>query len=371
MKTILLAVCGLSPQVITETLYALAQERQRLDAVRVLTTRQGRDVCIAGLFRCGDGAFPKFLKDYAPGENVIDFAPRHLLTVRDENGAELDDITSEEDNERFLRLCMEQTFGLTYDPRCRVLFSIAGGRKTMGACLATAAQCYARPQDRIYHVLVKPAVFESCRDFWYPPKEPALIEVRNPDGKTCFMKTSEAEITLVPMPFFPLREQLTPEMLQQPESPTALMLSLVREEKPELVIDLREKKLTWKGKECDLKPSLLTLYALLALHKRDAECGRNHCRGCDDCYLNIPQILERQDAITRLYLRMCTREPGKSGIFALEESDVQQYRSKINKEIDVCFGEHESRRLRIESLGGRLATRYGIPLDRERIRVVM
>ncbi|NLV24760.1 MAG: TIGR02584 family CRISPR-associated protein, partial [Deltaproteobacteria bacterium] len=41
MKTVLLAVCGLSPQVITETLYALHQQGRQVDAVRVLTTRQG------------------------------------------------------------------------------------------------------------------------------------------------------------------------------------------------------------------------------------------------------------------------------------------------------------------------------------------
>ena len=371
MKTVLLAVCGLSPQVITETLYALHQQGRQVDAVRVLTTRQGKDACIAGLFRCGDGAFNAFLKDFPPAGEGIDFTPRHILVPRNENGAEIDDITSEEESERFLRLCADQAFALTADPRCQVIFSIAGGRKTMGGSLATAAQCYARPQDRIYHVLVKPAAFECCRDFWYPPREPVLVEVRGADGKTCFMKSSEAEITLVPMPFFSLRNHLTPEMLQQPESPAALMLSLVREEKPELVIDLREKKLSWKGKECDLKPSLLALYAFLALHKQDAECGKTNCRGCDGCYLTIPNILKRQETITRLYLRMSTREPGKSGICALEEDYLQQYRAKINKAIAAAFGDHEARRLHIESVGQRLDTRYGIPLDRERIRVVM
>lgn len=37
----------------------------------------------------------------------------------------------------------------------------------MSACLAVSAQCYARSQDRIFHLLVTPE-FESSRDFCYP-----------------------------------------------------------------------------------------------------------------------------------------------------------------------------------------------------------
>ena len=43
MKNILLAVTGLSPQVITETLYALHQINRRVDAIHVITTRDGKE----------------------------------------------------------------------------------------------------------------------------------------------------------------------------------------------------------------------------------------------------------------------------------------------------------------------------------------
>ena len=38
MKTVMLAVTGLSPQVITETLYALHQSSRHVDAIHVITT---------------------------------------------------------------------------------------------------------------------------------------------------------------------------------------------------------------------------------------------------------------------------------------------------------------------------------------------
>ena len=49
MRNILLAVCGLSPQVITETLYALFHEGREVHAVHLITTRPGRDKVLAEL----------------------------------------------------------------------------------------------------------------------------------------------------------------------------------------------------------------------------------------------------------------------------------------------------------------------------------
>ena len=370
MNTVLLAVCGLSPQVITETLFALHQQGRQIDAIRVLTTRAGKDACVAGLFRAGDGHYYRYLDEYGLPRDAIDFAPRHLLAVLADDGTEIDDITNEYDSERFLRLCMEETFALTHDCEQRVLFSIAGGRKTMGACLSLAAQCYARTQDRIYHVLVQPGEFESCRDFYYPPRAPCTVAVLNRERRLCHMSTAEAQISLVPMPFFPLRRQLTPQMLRRPESPAALMLSLVREERPRLTIDLAQRKICWKDIECDLTPSLLAVYAVLALHKQEVACTKSHCPGCVDCALSVGQILAKQADITRLYQRMTTRDPVKSGATALDEEHVGQYRSKINRLIARTFGDYEARALLIGSLGAR-PVRYAIGVERELLRVVM
>lgn len=371
MKTVLLAVCGLSPQIITETLYALHQQGQRIDAVRILTTRAGKDACIASLFRDGDGHWRRYLDEYGLAANAPDFSPRSLLAVADAQGREMDDISSENDSERFLRACMEQAFELTRHADQRVLFSIAGGRKTMGACLALAAQCYGRSQDRVYHVLVQPTEFEGCRDFFFPPRPPRLLEVRNREGRPCFMDSAQAEVTLVPMPFFSLRGHLTPSLLRQPENPATLMLSLVREDKPELTVDLREKNLVWKKTECDLSAAPLALYALLALHKQQSGCTHADCQNCRDCFLTPEQILERQDELTRLYRRLTTREPVASGITGLDTEYFQSYRSKINRAILLCFGDHEGRQLSIERVGERPNSRYGILLDRRRIKVVL
>jgi len=371
MKTYFLAVCGLTPQGITETLYALHQEGKHVDAIRVLTTRDGKDQCIAGLFGAQDGQYFKYLEEYGYARDAIDFAPRHVCAVSDENGREINDIADELDNELFLAACMQQTFELTRDPNSAVYFSLAGGRKTMSACLSLAAQCYGRSQDRIYHVLVSPE-FESNREFFYPPRESRLIQLKSfQDGQPYHKETRYAKVTLVPMPFFPLRNQLTEKVLRGPEAPATLMLSAVREKTHELVVNLKEGKISWKGVELDLPPSLMALYALLTLHKQEAYCSKTCRRECVDCYLNVDQILARQSDMTRIYQRLTSREPVKSGATALDVEHIVQYRSKINRAIRTTYGEYEARCLQICSVGERPDTRYGIGLERGLIRVVM
>lgn len=75
--------------------------------------------------------------------------------------------------------------------------------------------------------------------------------------------------------------------------------------------------------------------------------------------------------MTRLYQRLTSREPVKSGATALDEEHVGQYRSKLNRAIRSTFGEYEARLLQIGSFGPRPGVRYGIGMARELIRVVM
>jgi hypothetical protein len=49
MKHILVAMTGLSPQVITETIIALHQRSQRVDAIHVIITRDGKEMIFVNL----------------------------------------------------------------------------------------------------------------------------------------------------------------------------------------------------------------------------------------------------------------------------------------------------------------------------------
>jgi CRISPR-associated protein Csx14 len=372
MKRILIAVCGLTPQVITETLFALHQQGKMPDAIRILTTRQGKSACNAHLLSTVDGAYYRLLDDYGVARDQIDFFPRHIMTPVDEAGREPDDIAGEEESEQFLQLCMEQVFEATRNSDCQVFFSIAGGRKTMGACLTLAAQCYGRPNDRLYHVLISPE-FESNREFFFPPRQSREITLKDADGQPYRKETRFAKITLVAVPFFSIRERLTERHLKQPETPASLMLSLVREKRPELVIDLVDRKLVWKGMECDLMPARLALFAFFALLKKDAGCGKTTCKSCDDCFVPVSGIFEREELIADLYRRI---EPGKdhdamsdTGIRAISVENFNAYKSKLRRDLERAFGSIEADRLEIAVRGRRPNTRYGLALEREQIRI--
>ncbi len=343
-------------------------------AIRILTTRQGKAVCNAHLLSPTDGEYARLLSDYSIDGSKIDFSARHLLTPLDESGREPDDIATEEESEQFLQLCMEQVFQATSDPDCQLLISIAGGRKTMGACLALAAQCYGRPQDRLYHVLVSPE-FESSREFFFPPAKSREITLKDQEGNPYRKETRFAKISLVTIPFFSIRNRLTENHLKQPETPSALMLSLMREKRPELTIDLSGKRLIWKGVEADLMPARLALYSFFAMLKKDSKCDKKSCKNCTDCFVNLAEIYQREEMLAELYSRI---EPDKdhdamsdTGIKAISAENFNAYKSKLRRDLERAFGPLEADQLEIKATGKRPNTCYGLMLDKDQIKIVI
>ncbi|MBW1741510.1 MAG: TIGR02584 family CRISPR-associated protein [Deltaproteobacteria bacterium] len=373
MKNILLAVTGLSPQVITETLFALHQQNRTVDAIHIITTRQGKEKINAYLLAPTDGKYYQYLKEYEIDPATIDFGFQNIHTIKDENGIEIDDIEGEEENERLLKKCLELAFPFTKDSNKTVFFSIAGGRKTMSSCLMLAAQLYGRPQDRVYHVLVSPE-FESNRDFFYPPKKSVPIELKDKNGQPYVKETKYARINLVPIPFVSIRDKLSENMLDEPKDPATLMLSLVREEPYQLTIDFPGCKLAYKNIELDMMPAKLALYAFFALQKKNCKEDLASCRGCTECFLEAQEIFDRQEEITDLYRKIAgTRElceMSDSGILGLTPENFNSYKAKIRKDLERGFGLLALAELAIESVGKRPDTRYGIKMDKGKIRVI-
>lgn len=373
MKNILLAVTGLSPQVITETLFALHQQNRTVDAIHIITTRQGKEKINAHLLSHKDGKYYQYLKEYDIDPATIDFDFQNVHTIKDPNGMEIDDIEGEEENEWLLKKCLDLTFSLTKDSNNTVFFSVAGGRKTMSSCLMLAAQLYGRSQDRVYHVLVSPE-FESNREFYYPPRKPIPIELKDKNGQPYVKETRYARINLVPIPFVSMRDRLSANMLDEPKDPATLMLSLVREEPYRLTVDLAAGKLVYKHLELDLMPARLAIYAFFVLQKKNCKKDITTCRDCTECFLEMNDIIERQQEITDFYRRIAgTRElceMSDSGILGLTAENFNSYKAKIRKDLERGFGLYALADLAIESVGRKPDTRYGIKMDKDRIRIV-
>jgi CRISPR-associated protein Csx14 len=373
MKTIFLAVCGLSPQVITETLFGLHQTGRTVEAIHIITTQRGKEKILATLLEPGAGYYFRYLHEYEKEIRSIDFGPPTIHTLTNEQGRELEDIRDETDNEQLLRMCLELTFRFTSDPTSAVYFSLAGGRKTMSSCLALAAQMYGRSQDRLFHVLVSPE-FEGNPDFFYPPKNSHLIELRDEKGNPYYKETRYAEINLVHLPFVSIRERLGREYLKKPLDPATLMMSLVREDQTRLVINLLHKKVTYRGIELDMMPARLALYVFFAMKKKECSLPKESCQGCTECFLDIQGIFADQERIKGQYLKLADKRPveemGDGGIVDLSADNFNMYKGKIRKDLRDRFGLYSLKDLDIVSAGRRPNTRYGIGMDKRKIEIV-
>ena len=182
-RRILLCVAGLSPQIVTETLYALTvigEPRFVPTEIHLLTTAEGAERARLTLLSEEPGWFHRLRRDYGLPEIRFTLDTLHLLRAAD--GRPLNDIREVADNEALADAITAKVRELTTDPDSAVHASIAGGRKTMGFYLGYALSLFGRPQDRLSHVLVS-SPFESNPNFFYPAPVERVIFGNGPDQR--------------------------------------------------------------------------------------------------------------------------------------------------------------------------------------------
>jgi CRISPR-associated protein (TIGR02584 family) len=275
-RHILLCVAGMTPQTVTETLYALTQLRgERVDEVRVITTLRGGERLLTSLLAPGTGEFFNFCRDYRIDPSTVKFDETTIILLKTPDGRTLEDIRTPEENEFAGDHICEVVRGLTVDKNARVHASVAGGRKTMGIYLASAMQLYGRAHDVLSHVLVGEE-FETNPEFFYPPPEPHTLKTR--DGRE--VSTADAEIRLADVPFIRLRG-VSADILRaagarlygEVVSGAQQVLDVVESEY-DLQIDLRRYTVTVKGRSVRLTPREMFFYAMFAeFCRRGADGG--------------------------------------------------------------------------------------------------
>ena len=264
-RRVLLAVTGLSPQVVTETLYALSVSREPAfvpTEIHLITTREGAQRAQLALLSDDPGWFHRLRADY--GLPPIAFSAEHIHVLADEQGAPLEDIRSPADNLRAADLITEQVRLLTADAGCALHVSIAGGRKTMGYYLGYALSLFGRPQDRLSHVLVSEP-FESSWNFFYPTPASRIIEVAG----NKLADTAQAQVTLAEIPFVSLRAELPRALLEGRASFAATVeAASAALAPPELVLDPISRCARMAGRTFRLPPAEFALLAVLAHRTR-------------------------------------------------------------------------------------------------------
>jgi CRISPR-associated protein (TIGR02584 family) len=391
-RRILLCVCGTSPQIITETLYALAVETNGRPPfvpteIRVLTTSRGAEQSRLSLLAEDRAMFQRLCNEY--GLEGIHFNASCIEEFTRLDGSRLEDILTPEDNRVAADHITRCVADLTADPDAAIHASIAGGRKTMGFYLGYAMSLFGREQDRVSHVLVSEG-FTEHRDFFYKPCRPTTL--KNANGLE--MSTSDARIFLAEIPIVRLRSS---EFAAVSERRLGFAEAVERANRLAGQVELNVRIDRTDGRESGkgvvhlgdeplkLPQSQALLLHWLALRRisgaRNGDDGwveRNafeHARGqkgnlgyLDEIYALARHYGELSEALSKLSDSLDCKD-NEAGIQREPLKWLEPLISDINKNIRKAFGEVGRDRYGIIADGPRGKKRYRLALAPERIRI--
>jgi len=384
-RNILLCVAGLTPQIITEVLYALTQQRrERVDEIRVITTLLGQDKLLKGLLDPQQGKFFAFCQDYGIDPASIRFDHTSITAVQTPDGRTLDDIRLKAENERTADRICEIVRELAKREDTCIHASAAGGRKTMGIFLASAMQLFGRRQDALSHVLVNEP-FENHPDFYYIPPQHATLELKDRQGNFIdYASTADARIELADIPFVRLRGVLRGWLDELPSSYSEIVRKTqeeldVQDAAQELRLACDKKTVTLLNRKANLTEMQFFFYLLFA---RACKLGRG-----EEGFLSMAEITHKDlDETFRLIskTRGRKRERGIEScedlprfdflqglIRDVEQQDLESLQKTVIEVVAKIKRKMESallpERCLIITKGQRGDLRYGLRISPERI----
>jgi CRISPR-associated protein (TIGR02584 family) len=370
----------MTPQIITETLYALMvqkEEKERIDEIRVITTLGGRDRLLKDLLARPDGKFFEFCRDYDIDSASILFNETTIALLHTRDGLTLPDIRTPEENELAGDRICDIVRELAKDEQTRIHASAAGGRKTMSIYLTAAMQLFGRVQDTLSHVLVSED-FEGNTAFYYPPPKPIILKTR--DGRE--ISTADAQIYLAEIPFIRLRgarsewlrkgERRYGDFVQQAQEYLDLADSA-----HDVNIHLRSKTLMIANRSVKLAEREFFIYVMFAWLRKENRS--------DDGFISINELrVEDIDATFRMIMRARGNEVGidecssaprmdfvQTMITGLKQRDDEIFKKNFQQVIARVKKKFEDaglpERYLFISDGERGALRYGFNIPPERL----
>jgi CRISPR-associated protein (TIGR02584 family) len=368
-RDILVAVVGLTPQVITETVYYLTQIRQppaTLAAIHILTTRRGHEQVHTQLLASPGGHFYACCAEYGLDPTAIEFEV-HIL--KDAAHVPLEDIRTAADSAAVADQIIAHMQRLTSDPTTRLFCSLAGGRKTQSVLLGFALQLYGRPQDTLLHVLVD-AALENHPEFFYPPRTARLLRTR--DGR--WLDAGAARIDVAEIPYLRLRDKLFNDTAS---AATGFAPTIVHGQRlldalpdlPPLVITYRTRRIRIGTAELQLPPLEFILYAHLARLRLD------HLQSLQgEGFVTLDDLEQAQDELLRRHAGLYSPHAERVATLRRQwargfpRDSIRAHFAHINRQMRRLIPDPTLAVFyRISSERGYGNTRYGLRLPREKI----
>lgn len=356
-RRVLALAVGLTPQVVTETVYALAIQRRPPwvpTEIRLLTTAEGAMRARLMLLDAESGHFGRMCREY-PGLQAVRFTEQDIAVM---NGGRqpLADIRTPAENATAADAITDFVRGLCADPDAAVHVSIAGGRKTMGYYLGYALSLFGREQDRLSHVLVNEP-FESLPQFFYPPARPRVVLAAGNRPAT----TADARIELAEIPFVRLRAGLPSSLLSGAASFAGAVEAASRSVEPVRLRFQADRPRVHAGTMAlDLPPLLWAWYRLLAQACRRRQGQSGMVRPQD---LDPRELLAAYARITGPLSAACVRlqaQLHRDG--GVAEAFFREKNAKLNRLLDDRLGVAAGP-YRVQSTGKRPFTRCGLSID--------
>ncbi|EHZ2645095.1 CRISPR-associated ring nuclease Csm6 [Vibrio parahaemolyticus] len=362
MKNILIAVTGASPQVLTETIYALYKQRRNMpEEVFVITTANSKKTLEKGLFE--DGHWQQLVEDYQLPE--IHFDSENICLIEDDHGNVLSDAKTESDQSVMADFITRKVAELTADDNLAIHASIAGGRKTMAFYMGYAMSLYGREQDVLSHVFVDDD-FEFVSDFYYPTPYDKYIVGRD---KNKVINTKDAQVTLAEIPFVRMRRQVDAAMFTQmhQHSFSKTVSAMNSASSNELCVSINSTSKTLKvagislkltGKELAIYLFFLTRSERKLTLDRYFEEDVVHTRD----YLNVLDII---NADVRLYRSMGLEDEGQwrhgnAELIPMTKDFVRQSLNAFHKAIERSLVIEVVEKIKVHSDGAKSGASYSI-----------
>ncbi len=251
-QRLLLALCGLNPQIITEGLYCLTvKQKINFDKIIIFTTDECKENIASNLKR----ELKRMSKKFKFKPPI--FNEECIYSVDEE-------ISADGKENKFAELVFKTIWELTSNDRNVLFCLLSGGRKTMSVDLATAMTLLGGEHDKMFHVLVSKE-FESKR-LYFPENEK--------DGQN---------IKLIEKPFIKLRNKFLQQVGKADISFSNLIENIQREIDQSftlqpLVFVVKERKVKIGDKIIELPPFQFAVYYFFATKGRFIPGGKNFSR---------------------------------------------------------------------------------------------
>lgn len=352
-KRILLVLSGMSPQVVTGTLYGILHSVEFIKyhptEIHLIATQGGIEK--ANEFLLGEnGQFARFCKDYNFQASTL--KPENVHVITDRNGQALQDIRTTEENEDMADFILGKVRELTADSNSQLHLSISGGRKTMSYFGGYAMTMFGREQDILSHVLVSDN-YEFIDEYYYPT--PYSHIVKSQSGLE--LDANNAQIQLANIPYIHLRDTLPQSARMQT---IGFKETLQKSKKSKLLPDLKRddanRTLLCTGEPVKLQRALYGVYTWLL--------EMNHALSRLEL-IDVNNVIEGQvdldlQASALNYSKLFTRHFNE--LFA-RTGDLEKTAMALEKGMTVQWLEQKVSRINselIRVLGKELATVYKI-----------